>query len=264
MTWISNQWNNFISNMNGTASIPNELGHILSMIGTRSTDEKRIIIHGLQIISVKELTRIVKNEWIGICTESGMRKERAERLWNELKAFKAYYFEQRRDRGSQYLFNASSYNEYIHNQQLDDILHTNTKPTPIEHQVKFNSTDETISPINSNEEEIQPLINKKRERFPVSDKKKSEVFPQHPDNSSNTVDDPLLAAILSTSPGTDTDTTSRILHVITSTEKPTNDQSSTQINKSNSKARDNVNNHPMVNQGIDSKIQEDIKLQIKS
>jgi len=53
MTWISNQWNNFISNMNGTASIPNELDHILSMIGTRATDEKRIIIHGLQIISVK-------------------------------------------------------------------------------------------------------------------------------------------------------------------------------------------------------------------
>ena len=70
MSWISNQWNNFIQIYNGTFTMSSDVIHILKVIGIADIQQMKAIVKGLHATSYRDLLMLHKDEWVVVCVEA--------------------------------------------------------------------------------------------------------------------------------------------------------------------------------------------------
>ena len=230
MSWISNQWNNFIQIYNGTFTMSSDVIHILKVIGIADIQQMKAIVKGLHATSYRDLLMLHKDEWVVVCVEAGIKKQRAERVWQGLEIFKSYYSEQVNSQSrSSINFSPTSYNNIIHSQRLESLfVSSKESPPSLLHQLGMANMN-TISPMQSSESQSLPAIQPTKTPNPLATIRKSDVIPHaQEDESTNNQstkspsfkDDNLLASIINASPNIDMETAHNILSAISSSQKP--------------------------------------------
>ena len=97
--------------------------HILKVIGIADIQQMKAIVKGLHATSYRDLLMLHKDEWVVVCVEAGIKKQRAERVWQGLEIFKSYYSEQVNSQSrSSINFSPTSYNNIIHSQRLERLF----------------------------------------------------------------------------------------------------------------------------------------------